>query len=69
MFLIELSTIDCLPRGAYISFTQRGSVKNQMDKTCTDNEVRNIKDATVIDPEVNVCYVKVQVSIDAPMTY
>ena len=28
-----------------------------MDKTRTDDEARNIKDATVADPEVNVCCV------------
>ena len=39
-----------------------------MDKTRIDDEARNIKDATVVDPEVNVCCVRVYVFVDAPMT-
>lgn len=46
--------MNSIPRGACISFTQAGAVQDAMDKTRTDNEAGNSKDATVVEPEVNV---------------
>ncbi|CAB4024930.1 ---NA--- [Paramuricea clavata] len=36
------------------SLTAAGAVQDEMDKTRTDNEAGNSKDATVVEPEVNV---------------